>query len=684
MQSPEILEALHEITGCKIRSVYIVWSDLFIVLERMKRKRAYNLPTGFFGSVPTIESLSTPQDAMIDDTVTRSFYMAISTNAIILVDIKMSGLIETLRFNQMTDIVVLHDSIDPSLFSICFGVENDPGHALFKCFRRKELLGDLQVVLSAMIMLHTLQLHRTLLRYSDGGGSMNTTSTNTNKKNKDAKQNKNANKNANKNKNNTDDLPFAHEATPIDMDVDIDTNATNQNDLKDSNSKNIAVANAVPIDMKESSEKETKQSKVKGVGDDASLFEIAKPLIKSHRSTSSLNDAWKVCKLSIDTKEEGKNALPKGWKLFKFGGYCFASHSGFTEEIHDLNDLHKVGLFTQGYNRRDKTHFTIQFTIPKPIEKESESIEEVAMRYSREVGSQFQSSRILMKPTRYTERKTRGPNDGQWECVTMHIQTLGKADSLLKELKGTTYSSYSSNSHTSSSSMAASTASAGSTAATGSTAAAAATASSNNDADKYAGEGRDIIILVGRRRYLPPTMDTFQDVVLIFRAGIRKWHSTEPLLKLPKEMYKSLQPITIYVSDGMLELRKARTNALLLPPAGFIWYEQCLQLVPSHTSYYVHNFIVSLLYWLQRYNRMGNIEEKLINKLISATEEHPNGMIRDDLGIPQHPPLYYATLMENNPPGRINTTDDMTEMDASSSSILSSKLAIQAWKRRCW
>ena len=182
----EILAALEEITGEKLRSVFIVWSDLFVVVERMRRLHEIQKQIGFWGNRPDISTFATPEDNMIDSTMKRSFYMAISDRSIVLVDIKMSGLIEHLFFHQIIDIVVLHQSINTNLFSIIFNGTSESnsnsvsdsenknlmgqqGHALFQCYRREELLIDLQVVVSAMIMLQTLQLHGPLLRHTSGG-----------------------------------------------------------------------------------------------------------------------------------------------------------------------------------------------------------------------------------------------------------------------------------------------------------------------------------------------------------------------------------------------------------------------------------------------------------------------------------------------------------------------------------
>mgnify|MGYP006087427765 CR=1 FL=1 len=657
--SAEILQALHEITGCKIRSVYIVWSDLFVVVERMRRQSEFAKQVGFFGG-PSIESLSKESDGMIDDTITRSFYMAISTTAIILVDIKMSGLVETLSFHQMTDIVVLHGSVDSTLFSICFEDDNK-GHALFKCFRRRELLTDLQVVLSAMVMLQTMQLHSSLLRFSDGGKD-GFESEKTRDQLEQLEQQKRAK-----------DLPVAQDAIPIQAEVE---------------AKAVVVANATPSPIL------PVPPVLQG---DSALFELARPLVKStHVLPPTVHNTWKLCKLSIDDDAASKNDLPEGWKLFKFSDYVFASKSMFKEETHDHDDLHKVGLFTTGTNRRDKTHFTLQFTPPTPIEYESESIEEVALRYCRQVGSQYQSSKILKPPTRYNEKKTQRPNDGEWECVEMHVQTLGCVDTTFSSASvgdrgggEKVHSSSSSFGFHSGSMMGSGGDSMGSMSSMSSAGKINKSSSRgllNTSASSTSsnGQGRDVIILIGRRRYLPPTMDQFQDIIIIFRAGIRKWHATEPLLSVPRSIYKSLQPTTIYVSDGMDELCRARTNALLLPPSGFQWYSNVLRLIPSYVSHDVHHFFVSLFHWLKRYNRVEDMSPNLLQKLRNATEEHPNGVLREDIGTPPHEPLYYATSMENNPPGRLKTTDDTIRVDTSISSILSPKVAVEAWKRRCW
>ena len=174
----ELLQALQLITGARLRSVYIVWSDLFIVLERMKRKRELRKrisDASMFGELPNMSDLSDANDQDIDDTIKRGFYFTLSDNHIFLVDIEMSGLMESISLYDIIEIVILLDSStvnDETLFSIAFhGLEDDEkdrGHSLFKCFRRKQLLSDLNIILSTMIMYQTLQLKHQILRYSHG------------------------------------------------------------------------------------------------------------------------------------------------------------------------------------------------------------------------------------------------------------------------------------------------------------------------------------------------------------------------------------------------------------------------------------------------------------------------------------------------------------------------------------
>jgi hypothetical protein len=157
MFSNEIRQALELITGARLRSVYIVWTDLFIVLERMKRRRVMRkalAEMGFFGEVPKMSDLSQDTDVEIDNTIHRSFYLTISDSHIYVVDIKMGGLIETISLYDIIEVVILLSlqntpaTMNPmdqdTLFSIAFhGTEDDPadqGHALLKCFRRRELM----------------------------------------------------------------------------------------------------------------------------------------------------------------------------------------------------------------------------------------------------------------------------------------------------------------------------------------------------------------------------------------------------------------------------------------------------------------------------------------------------------------------------------------------------------------
>ena len=84
MFSNEIRQALELITGARLRSVYIVWTDLFIVLERMKRRRVMRkalAEMGFFGEVPKMSDLSQDTDVEIDNTIHRSFGYKLGTQS---------------------------------------------------------------------------------------------------------------------------------------------------------------------------------------------------------------------------------------------------------------------------------------------------------------------------------------------------------------------------------------------------------------------------------------------------------------------------------------------------------------------------------------------------------------------------------------------------------------------------
>jgi len=156
-------------------------------------------------------------------------------------------------------------------------------------------------------------------------------------------------------------------------------------------------------------------------------------------------------------------------------------------------------------------------------------------------------------------------------------------------------------------------------------------------------------------------MDSFQNIIIIYYGSINIWYaSTNILQKDSIDIYNSLSPSIIHMNDSMNDLRAARTNALLLPPRGFLWYSNVFNIHPIHSSIYVYSFVVSLLRWLKRYKVWGDnkTEKKIIQTLKRVAEKHPVGILDEK---PSHFPTHYAIMMENNPPGRIRSTDDMTE-----------------------
>jgi hypothetical protein len=363
---------------------------------------------------------------------------------------------------------------------------------------------------------------------------------------------------------------------------------------------------------------------------------------------------------------------PKGYAVFCFSGYRFMTAEGFSQTTSSISGKsHPIGLFTQS-QRLKKSHFTLEITKPVAIEYEAEAIEEIAWRMAKEIASSYLGSRIRLQPRQFEKRDRSDSDQSQWDCVEMHLQVLGSESSASEIDDG------------------------------------------GGSGGGTACVGRDVIIMVARRRYLPPTRDMFHDVIIIFRAGSRRWHTTDSLLQYPRAVYNSLAPLSVYPLDGLQDLLQARADALLLPTAGFLYYRKTFHVQPGPCNRFASHFIFSLINFLERHDRIivpsneskerilkvlqggDNLEIKMPTSTTSHVDENitriptttatttPVSAWADPKDHTQtRDPLFYALEMEKLAPGlgmeschQLNIRSHYSELPTSSSR--------REWKRRCW
>ena len=392
-----------------------------------------------------------------------------------------------------------------------------------------------------------------------------------------------------------------------------------------------------------------------GLATDVNMFMVAPSLIpsennedkqssKSKRKYRLTEEVWE------STEEEGASfahVVPTsghavlGHAAYKIPGYRFIFVEGFSLEASSssLDAVHHVHLFTQGMQLK-KTHFTIEVTKPTLIEYEAHALEDVAGRVAKELSANYASSRIRLHSRRVEKKDSSSSDKSQWECVEMHLQVLGSESSAPKSKVG------------------------------------------GNGSATY-DLGRDVIIMVARRRYLPPNMDLFQDIILTFRAGNRRWHDTEDLLPYPRSIYNSLEPLNFYPNDGVQDILQARADALLLPRRGFLYFRDVFSVQPTHCSQCAKRFIMALIEMLERNEQFILPSDSSRRQLLSYFEDSGFDKSLTLVNRPFGPdPLYHALEMENSAPGLQDDECDITIKMRHST--LSSSSARFEWKRRCW
>ena len=114
---------------------------------------------------------------------------------------------------------------------------------------------------------------------------------------------------------------------------------------------------------------------------------------------------------------------------------------------------------------------------------------------------------------------------------------------------------------------------------------------------------RDIGIIVLRRKYLPPLLDTAQDFVFIQYAPTHDWQrgdvvstrSSKEFLDVLEAMVDSVMPTTRV--DWDRNVADARCNALLHDDAGYLWHQSRLRIVPrwfAGTTQALPRFVAAL------------------------------------------------------------------------------------------
>ena len=178
---------------------------------------------------------------------------------------------------------------------------------------------------------------------------------------------------------------------------------------------------------------------------------------------------------------------------------------------------------------------------------------------------------------------------------------------------------------------------------------------------------RDVVIYYIRRKYIPPDLEDFQDIVLCYRCEQTMWYNREEVfgqlaflgdekdeLSGPHQIMKSLHSLNA-MSDPShyMRLAQQRANALMLPFSSYGWYRETLDIYPQYKEGMM--FCLCVLNILESY---GFTSTSAIE--ISEEEFKQAGTN----------PMEYAFALE----------DSMPSVEPMKLNIA----YIRAWKRRCW
>jgi hypothetical protein len=167
---------------------------------------------------------------------------------------------------------------------------------------------------------------------------------------------------------------------------------------------------------------------------------------------------------------------------------------------------------------------------------------------------------------------------------------------------------------------------------------------------------RDITIIVCRRAFIPPTMDTAQDILIVFFGEVDKYGS-KSAVTIPQSILDTLTPtIRGFECDEIVVQTKA--DALLLSEEDYSWFLSRLRIKPKAWTRGLE-FSKSLIFMLERAGLTGLLSHP------SAVMLFQNITLRDD----QEDPFEFAKYLEKEATGLPDTAPPEI---------------FEEWKRRVW
>jgi hypothetical protein len=150
---------------------------------------------------------------------------------------------------------------------------------------------------------------------------------------------------------------------------------------------------------------------------------------------------------------------------------------------------------------------------------------------------------------------------------------------------------------------------------------------------------RDVGVIALRRKFIPPLMETMQDVVLVY-YGRRSDHAeTAQFMSVARNIAATVSPTALSPVDRPLVALRA--NALLLDADAYSWFQGALKLAPR-CARWAKAFCKSLLQFM--YNAGGDVEA--VDAVFPELAAHGIRVTPAD-----DDPLHFATLMERDVEG---------------------------------
>ena len=338
----------------------------------------------------------------------------------------------------------------------------------------------------------------------------------------------------------------------------------------------------------------------------------------------------------------------EGNRIFVLNNVSFIAPSEFCSVTQDLQNSN-VGLYTMFDTTRkniqfDHPFFTIHFLKPQSLMFESDSPLTVLNRTLARIthGKDYRVATPAQKYERKSRKNTVFDDLCEWECVEKHVRVLGsnsENQETSDEMKLLSKST----------SLPASLVLQD-------------TLSILELQDRF----REITVMVARRRFIPPKLNTYQDIIVCHRGDQRSWilasnefDDIPSLYGIPKALFgardiiDSVSPLTeITRIDHIKKIARAQAYALAFPYKAYTWVQTKYGITPPYSQ-----------------------ARKCCASILSLFIDHgfsvPSDTLTDEERhyVGSHP-IRHIRELENCMP----SMEPMRLHDA----------YVRAWKRRCW